>query len=114
MMTLTIEQSRVWERSSNFRATIKQAGEKLFAAGMELLASVKREENDKLTAIWSAPDADEFASKIQQVTPSRDAKLIEETIEAFTPDEKLAEKVSKVVADNRKAKQELRELAKKI
>ncbi len=114
----TIE--RVRQRSSSVKQAdlqtkrfAKQFGVGLWYQGMNLLQRIWAEESATLAAIWAAPDADEFAQKIQMVTPAADAKLIEETISAFTPDEKLAKKVSKVVADNRQAKQELAELASK-
>lgn len=111
---LTVEQSRAWERSSNFRATVKAAGKTAWQNGMDLLKQIWAEEKAKRDTLWAAPDAEDFARHIQQVTPKADAKLIEETIEAFTPDAKLAEKASKVAAENRQAKKELRELASKI
>jgi hypothetical protein len=65
MMTMTIEQSRVWERSSSFRAMVREAKktkETVWQAGMDLLNSIKGEEKNKLEAIWAAPDADETAT----------------------------------------------------
>lgn len=111
---------RVRQRSSSAKqadlAVIREAkaqAQTIWQNGMDLLKSIWNEEKVTLAALWAAPDADEFAAKIQQVTPKADSKLVEETIAAFIPDSKLAEKVSETVAANRKAKAELKELAKK-
>jgi len=77
MMTMTIEQSRVWERSSSFRAMVREAKktkETVWQAGMDLLNSIKGEEKNKLEAIWAAPDADETATAEENHFDLKEAK----------------------------------------
>jgi len=111
---MTAEQNRAFERSSAFRAMVVRAGKAAWQTGMDLLKQIHAEEKEKLNAVWSAPDADEFASKIKQITPPVDTKLIEETMSAYEGDKSLAKKIHAIVEDNRHAKKELAELAKKI
>lgn len=55
---------RAYERSSAFKMACKAGGQAAFANGMALLKQIWIEEKAKLSAIWAAPDADEFAKKI--------------------------------------------------
>lgn len=56
---------RAWERSSSFKTTARAMRDTLWQTGKDLLAQIHGEEKTVLAAIWDAPDADEFAKKIQ-------------------------------------------------
>ena len=98
------------------KQSLFEHSKELWANGMNLLLSIHREEKKKLAAIWDAPDADEFAEKIKTpISTKANTKLIDATIAELSAETvPLAEKVSSVIADNAKAKAELKALSKKI
>jgi len=99
--------SRVYERSSKFKSDARAHAAFFQPFGMMLLADIHEQEKNQLEKIWDAPDAEEFAAKIQL---KKDETAIAATLAEFDTQPKSA-RVTDEFFTREKRQQAKKELA---